>query len=61
MARIPIVNENDEIISYVERSAFTLTDLIRTTALWIQDENGNILLNKRTLTRKFKEFFSVLG
>lgn len=50
--QIPIVNENDEIIGYKDREDRTPDDIIRTTAIWITDESGNILLQRRKLTKK---------
>ena len=50
--RIPIVNEKDEIIGYKEREDRNLEDIIRITAIWITDENGNILLQQRKFDKK---------
>ena len=50
--QIPIVNEQDEIIGYKDREDRTPEDIIRTTAIWVTDENGNILLQRRKLTKK---------
>jgi isopentenyl-diphosphate Delta-isomerase len=49
--RIPIVNEQDEIIGYKERSEIKKEDIYRVSALWITDENGKVLLAKRALTK----------
>ena len=50
--KIPIVNEQDEIIGYKERSDRNKEDIIRVRAVWVTDENGNILLQQRKLTKK---------
>lgn len=52
MARIPIVNEHDEIIGYKERDAVAQGDIYRVSALWITDEHGRILLAKRSHQKK---------
>ncbi len=49
---IPIVDENDNIIGYCERSDRNHNDIIRITGIWITDENGNILLQQRKLNKK---------
>ena len=50
--RIPIVNEKDEIIEHKDRDAKKPEDIIRITAIWITNENGDILLAQRALTKK---------
>lgn len=51
--RIPIVNEQDEIIAYKERSDRNDFDIIRTTSIWITDDTHNfILLQKRSMKKK---------
>ena len=51
--RIPIVNEQDEIIGYKDRSDRNEADIIRTTNVWITDDTGEfILLQKRSLKKK---------
>lgn len=51
--RIPIVNENDEIIGYKDRNDRNPDDIIRIVIIWITDENGNILLQQRSLKIKY--------
>jgi isopentenyldiphosphate isomerase len=51
--RIPIVNEEDEIICYKERENTNPEDIVRATGLWIKDKDGNILLSQRSLSKKF--------
>lgn len=52
--KIPIVNEQDEIIGYKEREDIDFKEeLIRATGLWVTDKEGNILLAQRSLTKKF--------
>jgi len=50
--RIPIVNEQDEVIGYKDRYDRNLVDITRTTGLWVTDEQGNILLAQRALDKK---------
>lgn len=50
--KIPIVNEQDEIIGYKERADRNPEDIVRLTSIWITDEQGNILLQQRKLTKK---------
>ena len=50
--RIPIVNEQDEIIGHKERYTINDKDIIRATGLWVTDKNGNILLAQRSFTKK---------
>lgn len=47
---IPIVNEQDEIIGYKERSTITANDIYRVSALWLKNFKGDILLAQRKLT-----------
>jgi len=49
--RIPVVNEQDEIIGYKERDNRNPNDLVRATGLWITDKEGNILLAQRAFTK----------
>jgi isopentenyl-diphosphate delta-isomerase len=49
---IPIVDENDNIIGYKDRSDININDIIRITTVWVTDESGeNILLQQRKLTK----------
>lgn len=50
--KIPIVNEQDEILYYKEREDVTQDELCRVTALWITDTSGKILLAQRGLHKK---------
>lgn len=50
--QIPIVDENDNIIGYKEREDRNPKDIFRITAIWITDENGNMLLQQRKLNKK---------
>jgi isopentenyldiphosphate isomerase len=51
MVRIPIVNEQDEIICYKERSEVQKEDIYRVSALWITDESKRVLLARRAYTK----------
>jgi isopentenyl-diphosphate delta-isomerase len=50
--RIPIVNEQDEIIGYKDWLGRDDKDIIRVTGLWVTDPEGNILLAQRALNKK---------
>lgn len=50
--KIPIVDENDNIIKYKDRDDRNPNDIFRITAIWITDKNGNILLQQRKLNKK---------
>jgi len=50
--RIPIVDEQDEIIGYKEREDRNPSDIVRATGLWVTDNYGNILLAKRAFNKK---------
>lgn len=51
--KVPIVNEQDEIIGYKERQDCNLQDIVRATGLWVKDKNGNILLAQRSFNKKY--------
>jgi isopentenyldiphosphate isomerase len=51
--KIPIVNEEDEIVGYKDREDRNSSDIIRITSIWITDENGNVLLQQRNLNKKY--------
>lgn len=50
--RIPIVNEEDEILYYKERNDVTPDEIIRTASIWITDEFDNVLMQQRKFTKK---------
>lgn len=50
--KIPIVDENDNIIDYKNRSDRNINDIIRITAIWVTDKKGNILLQQRSFNKK---------
>lgn len=50
--KIPIVNEQDEIIGYEDRKTRNPKDICRITGLWLTDPEGNILLAQRSFTKK---------
>ncbi|MEI7562268.1 MAG: hypothetical protein WCJ39_00675 [bacterium] len=52
MALIPVVNEQDEIIGYKERSEIQKEDIYRVTALWITNNKGEILIAQRAFTKR---------
>lgn len=52
MALIPVVNEQDEIIGYKERSEIQEEDIYRVAALWITNSKGEILITQRAFTKK---------
>ena len=50
--KIPIVDEYDNIIYYIERSERKPEEICRTSDLWITDPDGKILLAKRSPNKK---------
>jgi len=52
MEKIIIVDEKDEIIGYKERGTLTNKDIYRVSALWIENNKGQILLARRAFTKK---------
>jgi isopentenyldiphosphate isomerase len=52
MTKNIIVNENDEIIGYKQRSEIKQDDIYRVSALWVKNSQGDILLAKRSMTKK---------
>ncbi|MEI6280787.1 MAG: NUDIX domain-containing protein [bacterium] len=51
--RIPVVNEQDEIIGYKDRNDRNNLDITRITALWLFNERGEVLLAQRAFNKKF--------
>jgi isopentenyldiphosphate isomerase len=51
--RVSIVNEQDEIIGAKEREECSAGDITRTSGIWITDKDGNILLARRALSKKY--------
>ena len=50
---IPVVNENDEIIDYKDRTDINpAVDIVRSASLWITNHNGDILLAQRKYTKR---------
>lgn len=50
--KIPIVDENDNIISYIDRDDRDENSIYRVSYLWVTDTEGKILLAKRALNKK---------
>jgi isopentenyl-diphosphate Delta-isomerase len=50
--RIPIVNENDEIIGVKDSDDLAVSDIYRVSAIWITNSDGEILLAQRAFTKK---------
>lgn len=50
--RIPIVNEQDEIIGYEDRNNANPRNITRVSGLWLTDRDGNILLAQRAFSKK---------
>ncbi|HEY4477728.1 MAG TPA: NUDIX domain-containing protein [Candidatus Paceibacterota bacterium] len=52
MEKIPVVNEQDEIIGYKERYETTREDIQRIVGLCVFNEKGEVLIAKRGITKK---------
>jgi isopentenyldiphosphate isomerase len=50
--RIPIVNEQDEVIEYKDRDDVMDGEIVRITAIWVTDGNDNILMAQRSFKKK---------
>jgi len=50
--KIPIVNEQDEIIKIVDMNDRQKSDICRVSALWITNEKDEVLLARRSLSKK---------
>jgi isopentenyldiphosphate isomerase len=50
--KIPIVNENDEVIGFKDKLDRKPSDIMRISSLWITDHDGNILLAKRAGSKR---------
>lgn len=51
MTRVPIVDENDEVVGYKDRSAITDDDRIRCSVVLLRSPQGKYLLARRSLTK----------
>jgi len=51
--KIPIVDDEDNIIYHVERSEKKDEEVCRTAGLWVTDTEGNILLAQRSFNKKY--------
>lgn len=49
--KIPIVNEQDEIIGYKDRKDRNTVEITRITALWLWNEKGEALLAQRAFSK----------
>jgi isopentenyl-diphosphate delta-isomerase len=49
--KIPIVDENDNIIEFRERDNRDVKSIYRVSSLWVTDTNGKILLARRALNK----------
>ncbi len=49
--KIPIVDENDNVIEYRERDDRDINSIYRVSSLWVTDIEGNILLARRALNK----------
>lgn len=47
-----VVDEQDNIIGYKDRHALQPGDIIRISSLWIENDNGEVLISQRSLNKK---------
>lgn len=52
MAQIPIVDQDDKVLYYKERSEVTLDEIYRVSACWVTNSKWEILLAQRSFTKK---------
>lgn len=50
--KIPIVDENDEVIGHKERTKIEREDIYRVSGLWIENSKGEVLLAQRSFAKK---------
>ena len=50
--RIPIVDENDNVIKNIDAGEKKPGEISRVSALWVTSEEGEILLAQRAVTKK---------
>lgn len=50
--KIPIVNEQDEIIGYKDRKDRNTNEITRITGLWLWNEKGEVLLAQRAFNKE---------
>jgi len=50
--RIPIVNEQDEIIKYIDRAEKQPWEISRVAGLWVTNKRGDVLLAQRSFDKK---------
>jgi isopentenyl-diphosphate delta-isomerase len=51
MPQIPIVDEEDNIVGYKERSEILWEDIYRVASLWVTNSQGEVLLARRAYTK----------
>lgn len=51
--RLILVNEQDEVIGYKERSERAEGDIVRVSALWLVNERNEILITQRALDKEY--------
>lgn len=49
--KIPIVDENDNVIGYKNREEILPTDIYRVTALWVTNDKGEVLITQRSFNK----------
>jgi len=47
-----IVDKNDNVLEYKTRTEITQKDIMRTVVIWLEDSDGNVLIHKRSMTKK---------
>lgn len=52
MHRVILVDKEDNILGYKDREELQDTDLHRIAALWVEDEEGNVLIAQRSAQKK---------
>ena len=52
MPKIPLVDDNDQLLRYIEKKAIAPGDIYRVSALWVQNSNGESLLARRAESKK---------
>ncbi len=50
--KVPIIDENDNVLGYKEKADLLPTDCHRCSAIWVTNARGDVLLAKRVMTKK---------
>jgi isopentenyldiphosphate isomerase len=47
-----IVDQNDNVLGYKDRYSIASEDIVRIVVIWLENSEGNVLVHKRSMTKK---------